>query len=248
MNSLAENSIIKPDWPAPESVNALFTTRHGGSSKGLFQGFNLASHVGDQAEDVDSNRRDLAKMLGVEGESCWISQVHGNGVIEATNTTLLEADAHYTTKPDLPIAVLVADCLPVLLCDMAGTCVAAVHAGWRGLACGVLRTAVKSLADKDELMAWMGPAIGPCHFEVGPEVRAAFPAMMAHFTPADQPSHWMMDMWAIAAIQLNEMGVTRIYSSRQCTYCDAANFYSYRRDGGGGRMAAVAWLSRYSSL
>ncbi len=241
-------SFLQVGWPAPPNVSAVMTTRQGGVSKGAYKSFNLATHVGDEPDHVMTNRQQLNAILELDPGPCWMNQVHGNRVVEANLETLPEADAIYTRKIEQPLGVMVADCVPVLVCDADGTCVAAIHAGWKGLACGILQALVSSLpVHHSRLMAWLGPAIGPCHYEVGAEVKEAFAGMDACFTSSTQPEHWMMDMWAVASMQLKALGVGDVYGGNLCTYCDATNFFSYRRDGQGGRMAAIIWLNRRNS-
>jgi len=168
--------LIRPDWPAPLRVNALVTTREGGASSGLWRGLNLGDHVGDDPEAVQANRATLQAALPPGTLIQWLRQVHGTGVVRASRGAVVpEADACWTDEPGIACAVLTADCLPVLFCDRAATVVAAAHAGWRGLCTGVLEATVAALpVDPGELLAWLGPAIGPTTFEVGPEVRDAF--------------------------------------------------------------------------
>ena len=236
---------IEADWPAPEHIRAGSTTRQGGISKSSYAGLNLALHVDDNASAVRQNRRLLLESLGLPSEPQWLEQVHGSDV--ATDEQPWRcADAIQTTQPGHVCAVMTADCLPVLFCDMAGTTVAAAHAGWRGLAAGVLLETLKTLpADNNQLMAWFGPAIGPRVFEVGQEVRAAFikqsNEFSAAFTVVDE-QHWLMDIYQTARIQLAMQGVERVYGGEFCTYEQAALFYSYRREQQTGRMASLIWM------
>lgn len=245
-----ERSFIKPDWPAPAGVRALSTTRLDGASKGPWQSFNLGSRVGDEPLAVAHNRRELAAQAGLEPDHIhWLRQVHGTRVVPLAGTAPAEAeaDASITDQPGVACAVLTADCLPVLFCDLAGTQVGAAHAGWRGLSGGVLEQAVEQLGAADNLMAWLGPAIGPRHFEVGPEVLESFMAFdtsasRAFSARGARPGHFMADIWLLARQRLELAGVSRIYGGGLCTVSDARRFYSYRRDGQTGRMASLVWL------
>ncbi len=240
-------SWIEPDWPAPEAVRAAFTLRPGGHSRGAYAGLNLGGHVGDDPQAVQANRAQLRAALELPAEPTWLDQVHGTGVIRLSGQARRPvADAAWTDRPGRVCAVLVADCLPVLFCDRAGTRVAAAHAGWRGLAAGVLEATVAALGVAGaDLMAWLGPAIGARSFEVGAEVRAAFAAAHAedvqHFYPA-RPGGWRADLYGLARARLNRVGIEAIYGGGDDTFADPARYYSYRRDGTTGRMAALAWL------
>ncbi|HLF95794.1 MAG TPA: peptidoglycan editing factor PgeF [Methylococcaceae bacterium] len=234
-----------PDWPAPANVRAVCTTRVGGCSRGMFAGLNLAAHVGDDPEDVAYNRAQLRSALQLPGEPAWLEQVHGTQATDASRPEPRRADAGFTRTPGVVCAVLTADCLPVLLCDAAGSRVAAVHAGWRGLAAGVLENAVAAL-DGSRLMAWLGPAIGPQAFEVGAEVHQAFvaahPECAAAFSPAED-GKWRADLYRLARRALHRAGVNGVHGGGWCTYSEPERFFSYRRDGATGRMASLIWLN-----
>ena len=236
-------------WPAPPHVQAVTTSRWGGSSRGPYAGLNLAMHVGDDPACVQANRQRLRRLLELPAEPCWLNQVHGAQVIDAAHHTEgAEADAAYTLNPGVVLAALTADCLPVLLCDQAGTRIGIAHAGWRGLAAGVLEALVAALGGKpDRLLAWLGPAIGPQAFEVGPEVRAAFverdPKAACAFRPAARSWHWHADLYALARLRLGQAGVTAVYGGGQCTLSDP-RYYSFRRDRATGRMASLIWISQ----
>lgn len=239
---------LHPDWPAPKAVRAVTTTRAGGASRGPYAGFNLAAHVGDTAAAMAENRAYLRTALDLPAEPAWLEQVHGTGVARLdTEQPVCRADASVTTTPGRVCAVLTADCLPVLFCNRAGTAVAAAHAGWRGLAAGVLETAVAELkSPPDDILAWLGPAIGPAAFEVGEEVRAAFVSRQADTTAAFQPARagkYRADLYALARLRLAAMGITAVYGGGWCTHTDAQRFFSYRRDGITGRMATLIWLA-----
>lgn len=236
---------IIPDWPAPSRVRALVTTRTGGVSVGPFASLNLAAHVGDDAAAVAENRRRLRAQL--PAEPCWLTQVHGVRVIDAqTESAGVEADAAVANATGVVCAVLTADCLPVLLCDEAGTAVAAAHAGWRGLAGGVIEATVEAMpAAPQRLLAYLGPAIGPQAFEVGPEVREAFLAHSAEAAlafKAKGEGKFLADLYRLARQRLNALGVTRVFGGGRCTFLEAAHFYSYRRDQTTGRMASLVWM------
>lgn len=236
---------IVPDWPAPANVRALITTRHGGISTGPYMSLNLGDHVGDDPAAVAENRRLLRARL--PAEPLWLKQVHGTRCIDAAwAASGAEADAAFTRMPGVVCAVLTADCLPLLLCDDAGTVVAAAHAGWRGLAAGVVETTVATLGIPGErLLAWLGPAIGPRHFEVGDDVRGAFIALDARAAgafSARRAGKWHCDIYLLARRRLEDLGVCRIAGADFCTVRDETRFFSYRRDGATGRMASLIWL------
>ncbi len=241
-------ALILPRWPAPARVRAASTTRAGGVSEEAFQGLNLGDHVGDSPAHVAANRRALAEVLGLPAGPPWLDQVHGATVAaaEAMGRAPVEADAIRALEPGQVCAVLTADCLPVLLCDDAGTRVAAAHAGWRGLAAGVLEATVAALElPPAGLMAWLGPAIGPADFEVGGEVREAFLARDPGCAGAFRPSpagRWLADLYLLARRRLETAGVGRVYGGGWSTFADPRRFYSYRRDGRTGRMATLIWL------
>ena len=239
------NDWIVPDWPAPAAVRALVTTRAGGVSVGAYASMNLAKHVGDNPAAVAENRRRLRAHL--PAEPLWLSQVHGHAVVCAEDAVEgVAADAAFTRRMGRVCAILTADCLPVLLCNDAGTVVAAAHAGWRGLAGGVIEAAVRATNEPPaRLLAWLGPAIGPQAFEVGAEVRAAFlahaPSAAAAFT-AKEDGKWLADLYRLAEQRLNALGVSHIYGGGRCTFQEADTFYSYRREKDTGRMASLIWL------
>lgn len=236
---------IEPDWPAPEAVRALTTTRAGGVSLPPYDSLNLGDHVGDDPAAVAENRRRLRAFLPAEPR--WLVQVHGTAVAHADALQHpAEADAAVAFTPGTVCAVLTADCLPVLLCDRQGTRVAAAHAGWRGLAAGVLEASVTAMhCEPSDILAWLGPAIGPQAFEVGEDVREAFvrdlPAAAVAFVPG-QPGKWLADIYRLARLRLARAGVNGIHGGGFCTYSDGARFYSYRRDKATGRMASLIWL------
>ncbi len=236
--------LILPDWPAPPNVRACATTRDGGVSTGSYASLNLGDHVGDAPADVAENRARMRRELCLPTEPLWLNQVHGIAVAEGQGGC---ADASVAFAPGAVCAVMTADCLPLLLCDRAGTRVAAVHAGWRGLLGGVVEAAVERLGVPGaELLVWLGPAIGPRAFEVGDEVRAAFVMEDAAAAAAFRPSpggRWLADIYALARLRLTRCSITAVYGGDLCTWSDAARFYSYRRDGVTGRMASLIWLA-----
>lgn len=240
---------LYPDWPAPSSVRAAITTRSGGASGAPFDSLNLADHVGDDPACVAENRRRLREALTLPAEPFWLHQVHGCDVADAdvaSTGSPCAADAAVATQPGRVCAVLTADCLPVLFCSRAGDWVAAAHAGWRGLAAGVLERAVaRAPVPPAGVLAWLGPAIGPGAFEVGPEVRTAFLADDAGAAACFAPSpagRWLADLYGLARRRLTQCGVGSVGGGGLCTYTDARRFFSFRRDGTTGRMASVIWL------
>lgn len=238
-------TFIVPDWPAPPRVRAFVTTRHGGVSGGECSSLNLALHVGDEVAAVTANRRRLAAAL--PGEPVWLSQVHGTAVVEADRACEGSiADASMTRVPNTVCAVMTADCLPVLLCDEAGSVVAAVHAGWRGLAAGVIEAALDAMACPGaRVLAYLGPAIGAASFEVGDEVRAAFvasdPAAAVAFAFRSQ-GKWLADLYELARMRLSARGVSGVFGGGFDTFADSQRFFSYRRSPRSGRMASLIWL------
>ncbi len=258
MTTLNSSAWIVPDWPAPPKVRSLITTRVGGVSRGVYSSFNLALHVGDDSSSVETNRARLREMtLSVSDAQvacapCWLNQVHGTRVVDASIWTAddqaPEADAAYTRQAGSACVVMTADCLPVLLCDEAGSVVAAAHAGWRGLLAGVLESSIGAMGQANgKLMAYLGPAIGPQAFEVGGEVRSAFVAKHAHSAAAFKPcgqEKWLADIYLLARQRLEALGVEEIFGGSFCTVGDADRFFSYRRDRQTGRMVSMIWLDR----
>ncbi len=239
---------LRPEWPAPEHVHALTTTRVGGVSLPPYDSLNLGDHVGDNPQHVLENRQRLARAFSFPAEPRWLKQVHGVAACCANRTGQgsREADASFTREPGVVCAVLTADCLPVLLCDRTGQQVAAIHAGWRGLLAGVIEsTLAQMVGDAGSFMAWLGPAIGPGAFEVGDEVRHAFIGHDAKAQQAFTPSpagRWLADIYRLARQRLTAAGVSEVYGGGYCTYSDSGRFYSYRRDGTTGRMATLIWM------
>ncbi|HET6726321.1 MAG TPA: peptidoglycan editing factor PgeF [Gammaproteobacteria bacterium] len=234
---------------ASPHVRVLTTTRDSGVSQGPYRSLNLAGHVGDDPAAVAENRRRLVDALALPGEPAWLEQVHGTRVLELAGDAPSEAaDAAFARKPGVVLAILTADCLPVVLSEQDGAAVAVVHAGWRGMASGIIETAVEALAVAPKrLQAWLGPAIGPVAYEVGADVRDAFvdrdAGAAAAFTPG-RPDKWQCDLFALARRRLMAAGIGAISGGEFCTHTDADRFFSYRRDGQCGRMATLAWIEQ----
>ena len=241
---LREHLII-PDWPAPFNVKALQTTRAGGISSAPYDSFNLGDHVGDAPLAVERNRMLLNRLL--PSEPVWLNQMHGTVVADADRASCLpQADACIARHRASVCVVMTADCLPILLCDTQGSVVAVAHAGWKGLAAGVIEATVKSMdVAPENITAWLGPAISQDAFEVGDEVRAAFAAIQPQASSAFIPSKsgkWFADLYALARLRLNALGITRIYGGGSCTFRERDRYFSYRRDGATGRMGTFIWL------
>ncbi len=242
---------LVPDWPAPAHVRAASTLRSGGVSHGPYASLNLGAHVGDHPAAVLENRRRLRAALQLPTEPFWLNQVHGKAVAQPAwheRPPTADIGLFNAAVGGLPgvCAILTADCLPVLFCDRAGTRVAAAHAGWRGLAGGVLATAVAALGvPGGQLLAWLGPAIGPAAFEVGEDVLQAFASSHAESAAAFVPNsrgRWQADLYALARLELARLGVRDVYGGALCTASEPDSFFSYRRDGQTGRMATLIWL------
>jgi polyphenol oxidase len=241
-------SFLVPDWPLPPRVRAAFTLRTGGVSVSPFDSLNVAAHVGDELQAVGANRRRIARLLELPNEPAWLEQVHGIDVADLDcASTPVRADAAVTRLQGRICAVQVADCLPVLFAAKNSSAVAAAHCGWRGLANGVLEAAVRALGvNPRELCAWLGPAIGPLAFEVGDEVRASFLAQDERATRAfvaNPRGRWQCDLYQLARQRLAALGVHAVFGGGLCTYSDPLRFFSFRRDGRCGRMAALVWLA-----
>lgn len=245
---LKNSDFVIANWPAPANVHALQTNRHGGYSHAPFNSLNLGNHVNDNPMHVAQNRQLLAPFL--PSEPVWLNQVHGINVVDAADTSCLpEADASFSTQKNVVCVTMTADCLPILLCDTAGTLVASIHAGWRSLCNGVIeatlaKVTAQSPVNPADIMAWLGPAIGKNVFEVGAEVRAQFMANDAKLEAAFQPhkDKWLCNIDQAATLRLNALGISKIYGGGMCTYSDEQQFFSFRRDGATGRMATLIWL------
>jgi YfiH family protein len=259
---VADPALLFADWPAPDNVRAFTTLRSGpGVSSALFDRFNLGMNSGDALAAVAENRRRLIEIAELPAEPFWLQQVHGIAVADVDLLlaggkkmahpdagqpgNAMTADASRTSRINTVLAILTADCLPVLFCNAQGTEIAAAHAGWRGLSAGVLEATVgKMRSPPENLLAWLGPAAGPQAYEIGEEVRAAFAAHDAQAESAFVPTrqgHWRMDLYALARQRLAEAGVTRVYGGGFCTISDPQRFYSHRRDRRTGRMASLIW-------
>jgi len=240
---------LTPDWPAPPAARACSTLRRGGVSSGPHASLNLATHVGDREANVTENRRRMRLAAGLPAEPLWLSQVHGAMVIrhESAAGPSPQADAAVAFEPGRVCAVMTADCLPVVFVDRDATRIAVSHAGWRGLAGGVLEATIAALAvPAASLLAWLGPAISQQSFEVGPEVRDAFLRLSPQFDAgfiANARGRHQADLYALARITLARAGVETVYGGGWCTLREAERFYSFRRDGTTGRMATLAWLA-----
>ena len=237
---------LTPDWPAPASVRACVTTREGGVSEAPFDSLNLGDHVDDRPEAVAENRRRLTEHFSIK--PAWLQQVHGTAVAHADPGVVATADASWTATPGIACTAMTADCLPALFCNRAGTRVAAAHAGWRGLAAGVLEATLDRLdTAAADVLVWLGPAIGPKAFEVGPEVREVFvnqlPEAASAFAPSHNAGKFMADIYLLARLRLAERGVTAVYGGGFCTVTDP-RFFSYRRASRTGRFASLVWLTR----
>ena len=236
---------IVPNWSAPKRVRALCTTRHGGVSDGRYASFNVGVAVGDDPALVAENRAWLRSLL--PAEPLWLKQVHGTRVINASDIHPgIEADAGVTRSPGAVLAIQAADCMPVLLADRAGSVIAAAHAGWRGMASGVIENAVAAMdAAPADVMVWLGPAISGAAYEVGQDVHDAFTAHDAAAAAAfvaQGNGKYLVDLYALARQRLARLGVASVHGGGHCTHGDAERFYSYRRDGVTGRMVALIWL------
>ena len=240
--------LIRAEGDVPRRVHALTTTRLGGVSAPPYQGLNLGDHVGDLDTSVAENRRKLIGALGLNTPPQWLTQVHGKNIVEARPDAIVrEADGCFTATPGQACIVMTADCLPVLFANASGTQVAVAHAGWRGLAAGVLEQTVRTFSAVEPVFAWLGPAIGPLAFEVGAEVYDAFvneqPEAETAFKPS--PTHsdrYLADIYELARLRLRSVGVTQVTGGEHCTFTETEFFYSYRRDQHTGRMASVIWI------
>ena len=239
-----------PNWPAPANVCATSTYRglKVDETRTGLAGFNLARHVHDLPERVEQHRLQLQHDLKLERQPFWLNQTHSTTLLNLPEeANLRSADGSYTRALNWPCVVMTADCLPILFCNTSGTQVAAVHAGWQGLSNGIVSKAVAKFADPASILVWMGPAIGPGAFEVGPDVLAAFDIDPSHvpqeFTPVNtKPNKWMGNLYALARKELAGLGVTQVFGGEHCTLSDAEHFYSHRRDPQSGRMASLIWI------
>ncbi|MBE0362628.1 yfiH [Pseudoalteromonas ulvae UL12] len=243
------SNLLHLNWPAAKQVNALSTTRQGGFSKPPFDSFNLGLHVGDDQHDVQKNRTLLTQSLPRTPK--WLDQTHSADIIIIDETNYQtyhtsQADGFYTRLFDVPLAIMTADCLPIFLADKQGTQIAIVHGGWRGLAEGIIKNTLSLFSSNPaDVIAYLGPAIGPLAFEVGEDVVRSFSGDEFDKCFKKQTNgKFMADIFAIASVQLNALQVEQIYSDKLCTFSDPARFFSYRRDGETGRLAHLIWLSK----
>lgn len=262
-------NLVWLDWPAPKSVKACYTLRHGGYSAEPYGSFNLGDHVADSSVNVANNRRQLQQMIGQQ-TICWLQQVHGTTIVDTNVGDGIKADACYTQKRNQACNVMTADCLPVFFCNTQGSQVAVAHAGWRGLHAGVLQQTLNKfqqaarsnsqLKPSNNIIAYLGPAISQAAFEVGDDVRDAFlslphdqlkrgrqyfkagPSLDVDNSKSNAGHKWMADLYGLAKDMLNNMGVSEVYGGDRCTYSESDEFFSYRRDGITGRMANLIWL------
>lgn len=242
---MPRNKFLFPNWNAPANVHTAMTLRTGGVSASPFDSFNLAMHVGDDLEMVLENRRLLKSELNLPAEPFWLEQIHSNTVVEASADLILpKADASYSHQKNMVCVVMTADCLPILMCSSDGTQIAAIHAGWRGLATGIISNTVSALKTKD-LIVWLGAAIGADCFEIGDDVRDTFLKKSANYESAFKPheNKWLADIYQLARMELTHLGITQIFGGEFCTMTDTERFYSYRRDNQTGRMATLIWRS-----
>ena len=243
---------IKASWPAPEFIKAGTTVRTGGVSQAPYDSFNLATHVGDEPSQVLQNRQQFLSELKLTTAPHWLEQTHSTeAILLPANETLVKADASYSFEKKTVCVVMTADCLPLLITDKEGSCVAAIHAGWRGLADGIVERTIAQLPAKEEsLLVWLGPAIGAKVYEVGEEVYDAFTEADIEAQQAFQEvvvqgmseKHWLFDIYHMATLKLKRLGINHIYGGDFCTFSDEQQFYSYRRDGVTGRMASFIWM------
>lgn len=238
--------LIIPQWRVPKNIKAFSSTRFDGASNGVYRGLNLGTHVGDDESIVFQNRNRLVKHSNMPSNPIWLNQTHSTTVlnIDSPTESILDADGVFTQQPNVVCSAMTADCLPVLLTNTQGSKVAAVHAGWRGLANGILENAVEKF--DGDVIAWLGPAIGKDAFEVGDDVVNAFVEFdakaIAAFQPQSLSNKYLTDIGLLATQRLNRVGVQSVYNSNLCTYSDADSFYSYRRDGITGRQATFIWI------
>ena len=241
---------LQPDWPAANRVQGLCSTRTGGTSVDAYASFNLASHVDDNAQTVIQNRNLLNNVLALPGEPYWLEQVHSDKAVVLPNpASTIQADASYTSQFDTVCVVQTADCLPVLVSDIDGQWVAAIHAGWRGLASQIISKTIAHYAqDKARLLFWLGPAISARHYEIDAHVYQTFIAQRTDYQRAftdSREGHYFLDVYQAARIELGLAGIhhSQIFGGGACSYADADLFYSYRRDGAKtGRMASLIWI------
>jgi purine-nucleoside/S-methyl-5'-thioadenosine phosphorylase / adenosine deaminase len=245
---MTSSDLIIPDWPAPNNIKAISTTRHGGVSQYPYTQLNLGTHVGDDPHLVSQNRAHITQSLNLPEEPRWLEQVHGTTIIESQHWQQdIKVDAIFSQQTGHVCAVMTADCLPILLCNQQGDTIAAIHAGWRGLAAGIIeKTIQKFSCEPQEIIAWLGPAIGPSQFEVGLEVYELFVAnapVACEAFKINGPHHYLADIYLLARQRLEKNNVQKVFGGDFCTVSDEERFFSYRRDGITGRMASMIWIT-----
>jgi YfiH family protein len=245
---MTANSLIFPDWPSPDTIKALSTTRQGGFSLPPYNGFNLGIHVGDELDTVLKNRDYLVDIAQLPESPRWLNQIHGTRVIKSNAWQLnIDADAIVSKQKNHICTIMTADCLPLLMCNKKGDTVAAIHAGWRGLAAGIIEKTIAELhCAPQEILVWLGPAIGPNQFEVGFDVYQTFTQHSAKANQAFQQTdstHYLADIYLLARQRLTALGINAIFGGDLCTASHKQHFFSYRRDDITGRMASVIWIS-----
>ena len=238
---------IVPDWSAPSHVRAICTTRSGGVGEGSYQSMNLASHVNDDIQAVTGNRQLLQQTLGLNAPPYWLQQIHSTKIVDLDHGNIdFKADGSTTARAEKACVVMTADCLPVLLTDRKGQRIAAIHAGWRGLADGILEAGIRKFSADQDILAWLGPAIGPEKFEVGAEVVEQLSTEdvieSGWLREATNRGKWLVDLYKLASLRLQKAGVVDVSGGGYCTFSDEKRFFSYRRQGGCGRMATLIWL------
>lgn len=245
------SALIFPNWDVPDNVHAVMTTRHAPShsnndvARSAYGDFNLATHVGDDLTHVQGNRHLLCDTLALPTSPIWLEQVHSNMIVKAeTNSLNAKADASFSAEKNVVCVVMTADCLPVLICSADGQKIAAVHAGWRGLASGIITRSIDTLGTKD-VVVWLGAAIGKHCFEVGDDVRDIFIEKSIDYGTAFQSSEskWLTDIYQLARVELAQLGIFNVHGGEFCTMSDENKFYSYRRDTNTGRMATLIWCT-----
>lgn len=243
------NSYLIPHWPTTNKIRAFCTTRHGGYSKFPYDSFNLSLNTRDNESDVLSNRKKLRQELYLKQEPFWLRQQHTNVVICVDNyysTVPPIADASFSRRTNIVCAVLTADCIPILVCNRQETLIGAIHAGWKGILGGVIEQSIQSIAeDPENLLIWLGPAIGPTAFQVGKELVENFCNKIPQYSQAFSKwkDKYLANIYQLAIIQLKQLGVQYIYGGNYCTFSQQNTFYSYRRDGiNSGRMASLIWI------
>ena len=257
---MKQKTILMANWPAPKNIHAFTTLRHGmGFSQSPFNEFNLGNRYSDQGDDanvVEKNREQLFQTFSMPSKPHWLKQVHGVDVLRVEKPPVISGDFHrdepiadaaVTSQKNIVLSILTADCLPVLFCNIDGSEVAAAHAGWRGLADGVLENTVHAMRTAPEnIMAWLGPAAGPQAYEIGAEVRDVFIVQDSKAEAAfiaTRENHWRVDLYQLARLRLQEVGITKIYGGEHCTISEKDKFFSHRRDQQTGRMASLIWMS-----